>query len=168
MLCEDWLEEGAEDELSTTGLWESKPEGEDKLEGVVEWEPVDGADQALKDGQETEDNPVSQPLSVVNLAGAEERIERVVSWNDEASEVGEDLAAEVEEDQEEVESKDAENSVDLWDGGLLLEVVEDWVLGQLLINLREVVLGTVLERHFEKSCDDTLAVKSCDVCLFAL
>ena len=67
VLGEDWLEEGAEDKLSTTvmdcqyvwpdmvsydnspSLWESKPEGEDKLEGVVEWEPVDGVDQAFKD-----------------------------------------------------------------------------------------------------------------------
>lgn len=30
-------------------LGESKPEGEDQLEGVVEWEPVNNGDQALKD-----------------------------------------------------------------------------------------------------------------------
>lgn len=67
MAREDWLEEGAEDELGTavsplviiralgvgeTGipsLGKSKPEGEDKLECVVEWEPVNNGDQALND-----------------------------------------------------------------------------------------------------------------------
>lgn len=38
--------------------WESEPENEDELECVVEWEPVDGADQALKDCQESKNNPV--------------------------------------------------------------------------------------------------------------
>jgi hypothetical protein len=35
--------------MGIPGLGESKPEGEDKLEGVVEWEPVNNRDQALKD-----------------------------------------------------------------------------------------------------------------------
>lgn len=34
---------------NSPSLWKSEPEGEDKLEGVVEWEPVDGVDQALED-----------------------------------------------------------------------------------------------------------------------
>lgn len=45
MLGEDRLEEGAEDELGAASLWESEPEGEEELEGVVEWEPVDSVDQ---------------------------------------------------------------------------------------------------------------------------
>lgn len=64
MAREDGLEERAEDELGTTAsvlvtiqaprmetgipsLGKSKPEGEDQLECVVEWEPVNNRDQAL-------------------------------------------------------------------------------------------------------------------------
>jgi hypothetical protein len=46
---------------------ECKPENEDKLECVVEWEPVDGADCTLKDGQEREDNPVLEQRRQFNL-----------------------------------------------------------------------------------------------------
>lgn len=38
--------------------WECQPEDKDELEGVVEWEPVDSADSALKDSQEGKDYPV--------------------------------------------------------------------------------------------------------------
>lgn len=38
--------------------WKRQPENEDKLEGVVEWEPVDSADRALEHGQESEYHPV--------------------------------------------------------------------------------------------------------------
>ena len=40
------------------GHWEREPQEENKLEGVVEWEPVYSADETLNDGQEAEDNPV--------------------------------------------------------------------------------------------------------------
>lgn len=65
---EHWLDEGAKDDLSTTefgfrfylcliefrirdlpSLGKSKPKSKDKLERVVEWEPVNGADCTLKD-----------------------------------------------------------------------------------------------------------------------
>lgn len=71
MLGEDWLEEGAEDELGTAGLWESKPKGEEELEGVVEWEPVDGVDQGLEDGEEAENDPVLE-IELVKLFPANE------------------------------------------------------------------------------------------------
>jgi hypothetical protein len=45
--------------------WEREPENKDELECVVEWEPVYGADGALKNGQESKDDPVLQePVSV--------------------------------------------------------------------------------------------------------
>lgn len=148
MLGEDWLEEGAEDELGTAGLWESEPEGEEELEGVVEREPVDGVDQGLEDGEEAEYDPVlgigsvkffpanegwtyGQPLGIINLASGEEGIEGVVCWDNKRSEVGEESSAEVEEDEEEVESHNTEDRINLWDGGLPLEVVKDWVAREL-------------------------------------
>ena len=71
----DWLDEGAEDNLGTAavaisdwivddgiinspGSWEGQPEDKNELEGVVEWEPINGADRTLENCQEGEDNPV--------------------------------------------------------------------------------------------------------------
>ena len=58
-------------------------------------------------------------------------MKRVVGRECEASCVHEELAADVEEDQEEVERAETEDDIDLWYGGLLLEVLERWILGQL-------------------------------------
>jgi len=81
---EDWLEEGAEDDLGTAGLGKSHPENEDELEGVVEWEPVDSADSALENSQEGIDNPVSQPLSVIARLCGEQGLERVIGGDGKA------------------------------------------------------------------------------------
>jgi hypothetical protein len=70
-------------------------------------------------------------LCVIDLAGAEQSVQRVVAGNDESGNVDEELASNVEEDEEEVETGKTENGVDLGHGGLLLEVVEGGVLGQL-------------------------------------
>jgi hypothetical protein len=43
---------------NSPGSWEGEPENKDELEGKVEWEPVNGIDSTLEDGQEGEDNPV--------------------------------------------------------------------------------------------------------------
>lgn len=72
-----------------------------------------------------------EPLRVVDLAGAEESVERVVAGDDEAGNVDEELAGDVEENEKEVEAGKTEQGVDLGDGRLLLEVVEGGVLGQL-------------------------------------
>lgn len=70
------LDEGAEDELRTTGRGmrilvadsqkgdylpedgKTKPQKEHELEGEVEGEPVHNVDQTLNDGEECKDNPV--------------------------------------------------------------------------------------------------------------
>lgn len=44
-----------------------------------------------------------QPLSIVGLAAGEKRIEGVVSWDSEARRVDQELAGDVEEDEEEVD-----------------------------------------------------------------
>jgi len=144
---EDWVKEGAEDELRAAGLGKSHPEDQDELEGVVEGEPIHSVDGTLKDGQEGVDDPVRQPLSIIDLAGAEQGRQRVITRNDEAGDVDEESASNVEEDQEEVEGSETKDDVDLGNRGLLLEVVEGGVFGQLLVELRHVVLGTLLDRH---------------------
>jgi hypothetical protein len=146
---ENWVEERSEDNLSAISGRKGHPQDQDELEDIVEWEPVDGIDDALEDGKESIDNPVRQPLSIINLATAKPGLERVVPRDDEASEVDEELASDVEEDEEEVESDEAEEDIDLGNVGLLLEIVEDRVLAKFLIDLRDLMLGFVLERHDE-------------------
>jgi hypothetical protein len=70
-------------------------------------------------------------LSVVDLGSGEQSVQRVVTGDDESSNVDKELASDVEEDEEEIEASEAEDGVGLRDGGLLLEVVEGGVLGKL-------------------------------------
>jgi hypothetical protein len=64
-------------------------------------------------------------------AGGEERLERVVTGEQETGKVDEELASNVEEDQEEVDSNKAKDDIDLGDIGLTLKVGEDRVLREL-------------------------------------
>lgn len=73
----------------------------------------------------------SQPLGVVGRGRGEESVERVVARDDEAGNVGEELATNVEDDEEEVEGGKAKSSVGLGEASLLLKVVENGVLGKL-------------------------------------
>lgn len=73
----------------------------------------------------------SEPLSIIGLAGRENSFEGIVSGEDESSKVGKDLSSEVEQNEEEVEAGNSKDGVNLGDGCLLLEVVEDLVLRQL-------------------------------------
>lgn len=65
----------------------------------------------------------SQPLRVVILVIGEESIQRIVAGDDKASKVGEELATEVEDDEEKVQGGQAHDSVGLGDTGALLNVV---------------------------------------------
>jgi hypothetical protein len=67
-------------------------------------------------------------LGVIGLADAKEGLERVIGRNDETSRVDEELASNVEEDEEEVEGSQAQDDVDLGYRRLLLEVGEGRVL----------------------------------------
>lgn len=137
-------EERSEDDLGTVERRQGQPQEEDELEDEVEGEPVDDVDEALQDGKESKDNPVRQPLGVVSSARSEQGVQRVVAGNDKASKVGEQLAAEVEDDEEEVESGEADDGVGLGNTGLLLKVVQGGVLGELLVERSKVVLRLLL------------------------
>lgn len=84
-------------------------------------------------------------LSVVHLACAEQSIERVVAWDNESGKVHKELSTNVEEDEEEVQACKTKYDVDFGNVGGLLKVVKDWVLRQLLIELRDLVLCLLLE-----------------------
>jgi len=143
----DGLEERTEDNLRAIGLGESHPQNKDELEGVVEGEPVNGTDSTLEDVQEGVDNPVRQPLGVVDGAAGEQRVEGVVGRNDEANCVHKKLGSDIEEDQEEVQGAESEHDIDLGHVGASLKVSEDFVFSELLIKLGNADLGTVLQRH---------------------
>jgi len=95
-------EERAEDDLGAAGLGKSHPQNESKLEGIVEGEPVDRAHGALKHRKAGKDHPVGEPLRIVGFGSTEQRGHGVVAGNSEADDVDEELAADVEKDEEEV------------------------------------------------------------------
>jgi hypothetical protein len=144
-------QERAEDDVGATEGRKRKPQEENKLEGIVEREPVDNADKALDHGEEREDDPVSQPLGIIHLRGSEEGAERVVGRNGKPGNVREELTAEIEDDKEEVERNETDDGVGLGDRSRLLEVVQSGVLGKLLVELTDILLEAVLGgRH---GCD---------------
>lgn len=131
---------------------ERQPQEEDKLEDKVEGEPVDDVKKALNHSKKGEDDPVltyvrifnficylargltktyRQPLRIVILVLSEEGTEGVVSGDDEARKVGQKLTTEVEDDEEEVKSDDANYGISFGNTSLPLQVVKRGVLGQL-------------------------------------
>lgn len=75
----------------------------------------------------------SQPLCIIGLASREESFQGVVARDDKTSQVGKELSGQVEDNEEEVESSQADNSVGLGHTSLLLDVVEGRVLGKLYV-----------------------------------
>jgi hypothetical protein len=70
-------------------------------------------------------------LGVILLIVGEERLQRIVPRDDEPGGIDKELAGDVEEDQEEVDGDETEEGIDLRDRSLLLEVVEQRILGEL-------------------------------------
>jgi len=74
----------------------------------------------------------------------------VVGGEDETSQVDKQLAGDVEEDQEGVNSSQTKDDVHLGDGSLALEVVEDRVLGELYSDL----VSCVFSAKTKHECDN--------------
>lgn len=70
-------------------------------------------------------------LSVIGGTGSEESLKRVVTGNQETGKVDEELASDVEENQEEVDANQTQDRIDLGDVGLALQVVKNGVLREL-------------------------------------
>lgn len=68
-------------------------------------------------------------LSVVSSARGEEGLQGVVAGKEETGKVDKEFASNIEEDQEEVDTDETQDHVDLGDGSLALQVVQDRVLG---------------------------------------
>ena len=72
-----------------------------------------------------------KPLRIIRFAHGEDRFQRPVGREREASGVDQEFASYVEEDQEEVQSAETKDDIDFGNGSLLLEVLQGWVFGQL-------------------------------------
>ena len=88
-------------------------------------------------------------MCIVCLAGTEQGVQRVVSRNDKAGEVDEELSSNIEEDEEEVEGEETEENVDFGNAGLLFEVLGHRVLAELLVNGANMMVCFILKRHFD-------------------
>lgn len=84
-------------------------------------------------------------MSIISLACAEQSIERIIAWDDETGEVDEEFSSNVEEDEEEINGGDAEESIHLGNGCLLLKVIERRVFGKLHENNVSISKNQVLE-----------------------
>ena len=80
-------------------------------------------------------NMIVAHLGVIGLASAKQGIQRVIPRNDEASKIHKKLAADVEEDQKEVDPNETKKGIDFGDGGLLLKIIERGIFGQLIESL---------------------------------
>lgn len=94
-------------------------------------------------------------LSVICGARREQRLQGVVTGDEEASKVDEELAGNVEKDKEEVDTDQAQDRIDLGDVGLALQVIQDGVLGELYTHRNR------------QQCNPCLA-DSCILCCFSL
>lgn len=70
-------------------------------------------------------------LCIIDLAGGEQGVQRVVGWEHESGNIRKKFAGNIEKDHEEVHRNQAKDSIDLGDGSGLLKVIEKLVLGQL-------------------------------------
>lgn len=70
-------------------------------------------------------------MGVVGGAAGEEGAKRVVTGYDKTSKVGEELTTDVEDHEEEIERRKADDAVGFGNAHLLLDIVKGGVLGEL-------------------------------------
>ena len=69
-----------------------------------------------------------EPLCIITLADGEQGLQRIIPRDYEAGNIGKELSADVEEDEEEVGCDKTEESVNLRNRGLLLQFGQSRVL----------------------------------------
>jgi len=146
----DDVEHGSDDMgkqgLSTAECWKLEPKNEDRLEREEPWDVVedDREREALKEVEETENDPICQPLNVIRVSGGLEGFDGEISGEHPADKVGNRRRKRVESVEEDQEDDTTEESVALGDLGSLLESVKGGILGKLLVELVHVVVGLIL------------------------
>jgi len=119
---------------------ELEPDNEGSLHGEIPGEVVEdhSESEGLNEVEETEHDPVGEPLNVVLRRRGLDRLEGEISGEEPANEVGHGLGERVEGKKESGEGNDTNDSVGFRDLCLLLEAVQNRVLGELngMINRR--------------------------------
>ena len=94
-----------------------------------------------------------EPLCIITLPNTEQSLQRVISGNDESGHICKKLTANVEEDEEEIGCDKAKECINLRNRGLLLQIVQSWILGELgrLAQIYIVKKGLVSSAHGSKS-----------------
>jgi len=125
---------------------ELQPEHKQALERKVPREVVEdeGQGKALQKVEKAENNPVCQPLNVVIVTRALERLEGQVSGQGPANEVGDRGSERVEEVKEGANSDAANEEIALGELQALLGVIHDRIFRQLLVKLSDVVVNIAL------------------------
>ena len=131
--------------LGASELRAHEPRDEESLANKVEGEVVEDRPESggFNKVEETEDDPVSQPLLIVVLSRALQSLHAQVSGDGPSDQVGQGRgqAKEVEKDQKDESSGGGEDTVDLGDSGLFLGLVQDGVLGEVLVQPDSVLVG---------------------------
>jgi len=143
-------EEGLSDnvvvkDLGTSERGAHEPEDEGGLGNKVEGEVVKNRPKGggLDKVEETENDPVSQPLLVIILGGRLQSLDAQVSGDSPSDQVGQGggQSEQVEKDQKDESASESENTVDLGDTGLGFDPVEDGVLCEVLVQPDGVLVG---------------------------
>jgi len=135
-----------EQRLGATECGKLKPDDEHCLEGEEPWNVVekDGEGETFNEVEETEDNPICQPLYIVVVSLSFKSLHREVSRDDPANKVGNRRREGVEGVENNEEHHTTEEGVALWNLRALLESSEGRILRKLLIKLVNVVIGLIL------------------------
>lgn len=67
-------------------------------------------------------------LSIIHLAGTEQRFHRIVARNHEASNIDEESTGDIEKDKEKVDGGETKKGIHLWNRGLFLQIVQERIL----------------------------------------
>lgn len=117
--------------------WKLQPEDEHRLEGKVPWEVVKNHSEcnALEEVEEPKNNPICEPLYVILVPGAFQRLEGEVARKGPSNEVRNRCGERVDKVEKGEEKNSAADEIGFWNLSSLLECVQHWVLCELLRGL---------------------------------
>ena len=122
MSCGNWLDESVVEFSGSKESWEVEVEKEDRLEKPIDWEDRDDLNrEELENGEDGEDNPVSQPLGIVFLVARFDSFDAHVRWVHESHEVTNKLSRMSEDEIESLKTNDSEDKVKTFHTSFLLD-----------------------------------------------
>lgn len=145
LLCvgHDWAQDIEVENAGALCSGELEPEDKEGLEGIVERKIVKNHSQGegFEEVEETEYNPVGEPLDVVLMTSRFDSLEREISWEEPSNKVRGRGSKGVNEDENRSETHSTHDQEGLGDLSTLLKVVEDRIFGKLLVELIVIIFG---------------------------